>query len=418
MRESSRIVSNFKIFLFCCFYLKFSPIYAQSLDQLYEKAKNYNSLIKEKKFAKEIAFERKAQARSVVFPDLSANSQSVWRQQANVGAFGEGYQHTAYLSLVQPLFQGGAEYHTWQMAKNLPEIANLDLILQEINLYTDVAISFFDYLKQQQQKTTLQEQKNTLVRRVNTLEKRAKIGRNKLTDVLAAKTHLARITADLALLESQIINSRKSLANLTGEHVFANLIDDFHLNSLKISSTWEKNLLQTPLIKAQELTLENYKREIGIASANFYPSLDVEGKYYLDRAGILKDSEWDVTLTAKWDLFSGGMDLSEKRIKSYEMQSLEAKLQEKKQTLVNDFKALKESFQAQKAVLEKMKLAVELAQQNYTEHIKEVDQGLVNQLDLLKVLEEYLQIRQAYDQQTYEMKKTWIYLRALAGVSP
>ncbi|MCB0356439.1 MAG: TolC family protein, partial [Bdellovibrionales bacterium] len=102
----------------------------------------------------------------------------------------------------------------------------------------------------------------------------------------------------------------------------------------------------------------------------------------------------------------------------YEMQTLEAKLQEKKQTLVNDFNALKENYHAQKEVLEKMKLAVELAKQNYNEHIKEVDQGLVNQLDLLKVLEEYLQIRQSHDQQTYEMKKTWIYLRALAGVRP
>lgn len=229
---------------------------------------------------------------------------------------------------------------------------------------------------------------------------------------------MARVTADLALLESQIINAKKELANLTGENIFSDLTDNFHLHSLIVSETWEKNLLQSPLIKSQELALENYKREIGIVGASFYPTVDVEGKYYLDRAGILKDSEWDITLTAKWDLFSGGEDLSEKRIKSYEMQTLEAKLQEKKQTLVNDFNALKENYHAQKEVLEKMKLAVELAKQNYNEHIKEVDQGLVNQLDLLKVLEEYLQIRQSHDQQTYEMKKTWIYLRALAGVRP
>ena len=97
---------------------------------------------------------------------------------------------------------------------------------------------------------------------------------------------------------------------------------------------------------------------------------------------------------------------------------LEIKLNDLKRTLKNDFQALHREFQMQKEVIEKLKQAVILAKQNYNQSVKEVDQGLINQLELLGVLEDYQQIQRTYDQQIYETKKVWINLKALAGVRP
>ncbi|MCB0357105.1 MAG: TolC family protein, partial [Bdellovibrionales bacterium] len=176
-------------------FFKLSPIlfsfttYAQSLDELYQFATQNTSVIKQKKYSEQIAFEKKSQTRAQILPSLTANSSNVWREKVkDVGAFGESHQHTAYLSLQQPLFQGGAEYHSWQIAKRLPQIARLERLQQEIELYTRVANAFYELLKLRNEAKTLLEQQSTLSNRVKTLIQRAKIGRSKKTDVLAAES--------------------------------------------------------------------------------------------------------------------------------------------------------------------------------------------------------------------------------------
>ena len=72
----------------------------------------------------------------------------------------------------------------------------------------------------------------------------------------------------------------------------------------------------------------------------------------------------------------------------------------------------------QKNVSLKLKKAKELAELNYKQHVKEAKQGLVSQLDVLRVLEESIQAQQMFDQQEFETKKAWVQLKVLAGVAP
>ena len=289
---------------------------------------------------------------------------------------------------------------------------------EELNLYNEVAGLFYTVVRLRQNQTTYKEQEETLFRRVATLKQRAKIGRNKQTDVLSAESQLARVRAELSQIESQLIRAEQNLLNLTGVSELGSLSDDLDLNKLEVPLAWQNTLLETPRIRAAELALENSKKEVGVARSQFLPSVDLDANYYIERSGILKDSDWDVTINAKWNLFSGGEDISEKQIKDLEMRKLENYFLEEKRNIKNNFESLTKEFHLQKAVVAKLEQAVKLAEKNYKQHIKEANQGLVSHLDVLKVLEDYLQVRQNYDQQLYNAKVTWANLETMAGVLP
>ena len=90
------------------FILNLVPLNAQgttNLKQLFSAARSYTAKLKDKTIEEEIAKKEKSKVMAGVLPSLSATSSNVWRDQADVGAFGEGYQRTSYLTLSQPLFQ-------------------------------------------------------------------------------------------------------------------------------------------------------------------------------------------------------------------------------------------------------------------------------------------------------------------------
>ena len=390
---------------------------AQTLKQVFEAAKSYSASMKDKRLAVEQAEEEKSKAYSTVLPTVSANSSNVWRDQANVGAFGEGYQRTSWLNLSQPLFQGGAEYHALGIARRYPEIARLEKVTGELQLYEEVAAGFYELLRLVRQETIYSEQIMTLEKRVSTLKNRARIGRNKKTDVLAAESQLARTRAEAVRVESQLVAAANTLSNLTGLESFQ-LKDPVDVKKLVVGTAWQENLQSVPYLKAAELSLEVAKKEVSVVKANFLPSIDLDGNYYLERAGILQESDWDVTVTATWELISGGEDLSEKRIQALEVQRLEAQLQQDRRHITKDFVALKRELEVRKDMVSKLKSAVELSKRNYEQHVREANQGLVSQLDVLRVLEDYLQVRQTYDQELFNVKRTWVKLQVLAGVLP
>ncbi|MCB0376977.1 MAG: TolC family protein [Bdellovibrionales bacterium] len=391
---------------------------AATLVDLFELAKKNTARIVDKKFAEEIAYQEKRKAYSQVLPSLSASSSNVWRDQAPVGAFGEGYQHTAALTLNQALFKGGAEYYAISIAKKLPEIAKLQRVQEELVLYEQLAQLFFQTLRLQNGKNLYLEQEKTLEDRLKTLRQRAQIGRSRTTDVLAAESQLARIRAERAGIESQLIESEQNLKNLSGLETLGPLKDSFVIDDLHPPVRWEKDLMSTPQIKANELLVDNAKKEISAARGSYLPTLDANANFYLDRAGILRESKWDITLNAKWNLFNGGNDVAEKRIQALEAARLEAQLRDLKRNLRNDFQARKLEYLKQREVVKKMEAAVKLARRNYQQHLNEMNRGLVSTLDVLRILEDFLLVQRSYDQQLYQTKYAWIRLQALAGVHP
>lgn len=391
---------------------------AQTLEQFFDSAVNQTATVKEKILAEEIAKSQNQQAISGVLPRVSAQSVATWREVANVGAFGQRYQSVTNLNVVQPLFRGGAEYYSVSAAQNLPEIAKYERENSENSLYAMVAEAFYSAKRIENDLEVHREQEKTLQDRVKTLSARVEIGRSKRTDLIAARSGLARITAERSRIERQWEEAKKLLMSRTGVDRIEKLIETQKVVDLAVNPSWEQNLQNTPPIKANELLVENAFKQAGVARGTYLPSVDLNSNYYFHRSGILRDSHWDVTLNARWDLYTGGFDSSETRIRKLQAGQLEARLVDLKRNLTNDYSFLKKEFSIHQKALKEMNEAVVLAKQNYEQHVREANQGLVSDLDSLIVLESYLQVRRSYYQQAFDTKMAWVQLRVLAGDRP
>jgi outer membrane protein TolC len=399
-------------------FLAFHFSTAQTLEALYSSARSNTALIQERALAVEISFEEQTQAVSTALPSITAESNNVWREVADVGPFGEGYQHSALINLSQPLFQGGAVWQQMAIARNRPKVAELEKKQEELQLYSLLADSFFRAYQNQNEIRILTEQETTLKNRLKRLNERARIGRSKQTDVLAARSQLARIVADRTGLEGMFLQAKRTLKNLSGVTKISQLVDSRPAEDLRINPQWEKQIDDNPQIQAQKLLLENTERERKASQGSYLPQVDANANYYLDRAGILRDSSWDVTLVARWNLYNGGNDSADVRIRRLQMKQVEVRLKDLQRTIKNDFSLLKEEFVLQKKSLLQLKQAIRLARENYQSHLQEVNRGLVSELEALRVLEEYLQIQRSYEQQVYRTKWVHAQLRTLAGDLP
>ncbi len=407
------------IVLLIIFFSFNSSAKAISLEQLYESAKSNTASIKDKQYALEIAKEERKQVRSSVFPSLDAVNANNWEVESGSGteSFSDSHQSSTYLSLSQKLFQGGAEYAGLRAAKLLPKIADLEKQQQEIILFYNVAQKFFALKRLRLESKNLEEQKDALIKRVNTTAERVKIGRNKKADILAARSQLARLIASIAQVNSEVTQVEQELMNMTGLTSLGEL-EVPEASKYPVPENGLEKLEESPQIKAMQLSVEKADETVSVAKGEYLPSLDVEGRYYVDRKGYSDDTEWDVSLNATWNLFNGGYDNSEKRIATLESLRLQARLKDLKRNLQNEYKAQLAKLKRQEEALSRLEQATKLSKDSYIEYLREADRGLVNQLQVIQAFEDYLSVQRSYDQERFSTDLTRIYLRSLAGIKP
>ncbi len=81
------------------FFLIVALVQAKTIQDYYNAALENTAIIKIKSIASEIAKKNKKQVTAALIPDLSLVSNSIWREQVDVGPFEEGYQHSGFFSL-------------------------------------------------------------------------------------------------------------------------------------------------------------------------------------------------------------------------------------------------------------------------------------------------------------------------------
>lgn len=395
---------------------------ALTLKEAFESAKKTTSLVANTKLDILKSEAEASSLRSSIKPTVELTSDNVFRDEllsssSVASSFGEAHQHNAEISVSQTVFRKGT-LDGLKYANNLPKVARLGLRRAEINLYLSVAESFLRLASLRQEVLDLEEQSKLLNDRIKEIKERAKIGRSKKTDLLSAQSGLARISADMASLRSQLILAEQDLAKKTGLEDFLYLQDEVDVAKLTPEPNWKDEVLKVANIRAAELNLEQLKLQVNTSKSDYWPTLDLTGNYYLERSGVLAESEWDVTLGASWEIYSGGETQSSVEIQKIELRKQEQTLSELKRNASIEFEARKREFQSRKKELIKLKEALRLAKSSYLEHRKEARSGLVSSLEVLRSLDDFLQIKRIYNQRSLEGKLSWVRLQALAGVTP
>lgn len=410
------------LLLLACYILKAPSAHGLKLSEAFEAAKKNTLTIQTHIIDEKLSELNKAEINTAIRPTLSLSASQLWRDpitnssstsvaSSSTNAFNSlgSRQHSVAFSASQPLFQGGSEYHLLQAAQFYPQISKSNRVQAELDLYAQLARVFYEILALEEQTRTLREQVDLLEQRITYLRLRVKIGRSRKTDLLMAESQQARLQSELQALKANMLEVSDQLTQLTGLSAWESIEDP-------LKEGWESKFLigqesqdsEKPKdhaqLKAEKLRREQMRTELRAVKGSFWPQVDLTGNYYFDRTGSLRDSEWDITLGARWELYSGGRTKIEEgqRFLALEKQELKVvDLERNQRSLVKRLRAL---LRAKIDEVKKLRIAVQLARKSYEENIRDSKTGLLSDLELLRSLDDYLQIKRSFDQVQFQPK--------------
>lgn len=223
----------------------------------------------------------------------------------------------ASLTISVPLFQGGALYNNYKKS-----ILNKENSIQGRNLVgydvEERAISiYFEILNKKRQV----EISKMVIEALEKQEKRLKSLYR--SNKMIPKSELLKVQADLVLNESDLnrkIKEQRSSEEalfilldmpLESEVEFKeNSLDDFSVDIYNLESDIETALKHGSKAKQEDLTLKNAVLDTKIAKADLYPKINASAYRRLDSVPD-DETEYQLSLTASWELFSWGSTIDD-----------------------------------------------------------------------------------------------------------
>ncbi len=236
--------------------------------------------------------------------------------------FGSG-DSTSAIKISIPLFQGGTLYNQYKKSSLGKENSEYERNLVSYEVQERAISTYFEVLNKRKQAEISRMVQNSLGKqdeRLNSLYKSNK---------MIPKSELLKVQADLVLIKSKLTRQIKEQRSaeealfvlldmpLNSDVYFTeNLSEELKIDMYDIDADLERALKYGSKIKQENIILENSGIDVNIAKGELYPSLDASASYRLDSVPD-DESEYQVSLSASWDIFSWGStidDIKQKKI--------------------------------------------------------------------------------------------------------
>lgn len=357
------------------------------------------------------------QALSGTLPNVSFISSDERQDGSGSSAFTLRHIPNRRFNFTQPLFSGFKEFAAMAGARAERRQRQYLKKRAEHLLFVDVADAFYLLTEQRKDLETLEMIRKALEERITELQDRQRLGRSRPSEVASADVQLRRTEAELELVRSREAIAAHLLEFLTGlPRVVGPLADsDQMVLALAPEEEYLAKAQTRPDVLAAHEAWTVTQKAGQVAKSGFWPTVDAEGNYYVDRAGVSQDITWDATLTVEVPLFEGGANLG--AVREAQARAREAKLTLELATrqAVLDARDIHARLQAELARRAALQRALEAAEDNYRLQNEDYRRSLVNNLDVLQALETLQDSRRELIQSAYETKRLYDELRAATG---
>lgn len=317
------------------------------------------------------------------WPSLSANGRAS-RQRASVPGVGSSiynlYGASVDVGYTLDLF--GAVRRSVESQAALAEYQQFQLEGTYLTLAGNVVTASVREAALQTQLAATEDIVQALEEQTRITDKQYELGAVALTDVLASRTQLESTRASIPALRQQLAEVRNRLAIFLGQLPSEQDAATLDLAALTLPqevplSVPSELARQRPDVRAAEALLHQASANVGVATANMYPSLTISGSYgsQAARSGDLFKAAtevWSVAGGLTAPIFRGGELLSRKRaavaaydqaFANYQQVVLEAfgDVADSLHALDNDALAL----QSRNAALESADKNLDLVQKSY-----------------------------------------------------
>jgi NodT family efflux transporter outer membrane factor (OMF) lipoprotein len=268
-----------------------------------------------------------AQTGVILFPAVDAQG-SATREKFSGAAFGQPgqgtlltlYNASVNVSYTLDIFGGGRR--ELEALRALVDYRSFQLEGAYITLTSNIVTAA---VKEASLRSQIRATRDIIYAQKKQLEvvgQQFRLGGVSITDVLAQKAQLAQTRATLPPLEKELGQTGHLLAVLTGALPSEADLPEFMLDDLRLPQELPVSLpsllvRQRPDIRASEALLHQASAQVGVATANLFPQINLTGNYGSEttRLGKLFDrgtSVWNLSAGLLQPLFHGG-ELTAKR---------------------------------------------------------------------------------------------------------
>ena len=356
------------------------------------------------------------QALSGILPRLSFSSTDKRQDGSGGSAFTLRKVPERKFMMSQPLFSGFKEFAAMAGAKAERKQLVQQKARAEQLLLVDVADAFMLLLEQREDLKTLDTIHAALLDRIEELKSREQLGRSRPSEVVSAQAQMYRIEAERELVLSHETTARQLLEFLTGREPIGPISErDSAPASIGFESAYLEKAASRADVQAALEIVEIAKQEVHVAQSKFWPTVGLDGNYFVERAGASKDVSWDASLKVEVPIFQGGEAMGgvkEASSKARQARLRFAEVRRQAVQSIRDAYAKVEAALARNAALAKALAATE---QSYQFYVDEYRLSLVSNLDVLKSLQELQDARRDFIHADYEFRRLYWQLKVAAG---
>lgn len=369
------------------------------------------------------AEERYRQANAARLPTLSGVATQFWQADPPASAPSSPSnltnQSITKLTLNQPLFRGFSEYAALRQTRALLDAQSEDYRRARVLLLQDVAQNFYTVLALEQDLVNYREEIQQNVAREQDLQARVRIGRSRASEVLNVQAAVSGLRAQVEQLNGQLGAAREVLAFLSGMAAGTPLRDNqAPVVQVEVVETFLAGIDERPDIKASKQRYTAAQESVGVARGAHLPSVDLNGNYYLDRPGYLKDITWDVQLSVTVPLYAGGGTRSRVREALSQRTQAELGLGQARRLAEQEVRAAHAAVMFDLAQRDALEKSTEAASKSYEAQRREYRLGLVTNLDVLQALTTMQQNQRALDRARFTTKLDFLKLQAASARHP
>ncbi len=406
-----------QIFLFI--FLNFSFGEGLSLTDCFREAKKNNEAVSTQVEVIKQFEENKKQATGALFPTVNANYNVTWQrnvQSPTQGSISPPYNPLGFVSVTQPLFHGGAEYSGLKKAKADFRQQVVLLETAKIQLYENLATTFYSILSLEQDLKNLEQEVKYYDERIQELDRFLKIGRSQPTDVLTVKTARSSLLMQVQQIKGQLAAYRETLAFQTG------LAADIKLKEPQTSpvSTIEPVKYFTdkrdsrPDVRANREAISSAEDQALMAKEAHLPVLDLTYDRYFERAGYAAQVNWDAKLMVTVPIFAGGITQSRVRQAISKKDQAQLALSQAQRAADQEIQTAHAAVTADLLQITQAKETARISEQTFKQEQHDFRLGLVTNLDVLTSLTNYIEALRFLDKGRFSLRADLAHLYAAA----
>lgn len=307
------------------------------------------------------------------------------------------------LMVTQPLFQGLKEFSAQRQARALIRAFEFDKKHSALQLYQQVVLSFYTTISLEVDIENANEEFSHYQKRIKELEEFIRIGRSQLTDKLTTASQAQALAAQIKQLSGALKSQRALLSYLTGFDQNVSLKRPSKNSSIERSlDDYLNNINTRPDVEANAQRKESFEEAVSLARGNYWPSLDLQGDYFIERNGIYK-SDWDVILNFTIPIFNWGSTKAQVNDSISKRTQATLQLTETKRQAELQIRRFFETYIGDRDQYLGFIEATKSAEKVFEADRRDYKKGLVTNLDVLQALITFQESKRARDRSFYSM---------------